>query len=161
MDFESLIAKHRDAVERFVYYRMPSKADGDDVLGEVYLAAYKNFGLLRDYDAFKSWILSIARNKCNDYFRLKAKCREIPMDDVTEQHFGAYRHDCNSSPVVDTLKSMRDDQRTVLWRRFNRDDWAVSRYGKIWSEQLPDNARLNVNGEVYVHWYDCITDYIV
>ncbi len=51
--------------------------------------------------------------------------------------------------------------RTILWRRFNRDDWAMERYGKRWSEQLPGNARLTVNGEVYVHWYDCVTDYVL
>lgn len=50
--------------------------------------------------------------------------------------------------------------RTVLWRRFNRDDWAMDRYHKRWSEQFPDNERLSINGEVYVHWYDCVTDYI-
>lgn len=49
--------------------------------------------------------------------------------------------------------------RTVLWRRFNRDDWAFGRYGKKWTESLPENERMIVNGEVYVHWYDCITDY--
>ena len=50
--------------------------------------------------------------------------------------------------------------RTVLWRRFNRDDWAIKRYGKKWTEMYPENERLTVNGEVYVHWYDCITDYL-
>ncbi|MBP3648107.1 MAG: RNA polymerase sigma factor [Clostridia bacterium] len=51
--------------------------------------------------------------------------------------------------------------KTILWRRFNRDDWAIERYQKKWSEQLPDNDRLIVNGQVYVHWYDCITEYIL
>ena len=51
--------------------------------------------------------------------------------------------------------------RTVLWRRWNRDDWALERYQKTWSEQLPDNERLTVNGKTYVHWYDCISDYIL
>lgn len=51
--------------------------------------------------------------------------------------------------------------RTILWRRFNRDDWAIERYNKRWSEQLPDNDQLTVNGSTYVHWYDCITDYII
>ena len=51
--------------------------------------------------------------------------------------------------------------RTVLWRRFNRNDWAYSRYGKLWTEMLPENETLTVNGETYVHWYDCITDYIL
>lgn len=50
--------------------------------------------------------------------------------------------------------------RTVLWRRFNKNDWANKRYGKLWTEMLPDNERLTVNGETYVHWYDCVTDYI-
>jgi len=52
--------------------------------------------------------------------------------------------------------------RTVLWRRFNRDDWAMDWFGGIpWSEKLPDNERLKVNGQTYVHWYDCISDYIL
>lgn len=51
--------------------------------------------------------------------------------------------------------------RTVLLRRFNRNDWAYSRYGKLWTEMLPENETLTVNGETYVHWYDCITDYIL
>ena len=51
--------------------------------------------------------------------------------------------------------------RTVLWRRFNHDEWNFPRYGKRWSEMLPDNERITVNGETYVHWYDCITDRIL
>ncbi len=51
--------------------------------------------------------------------------------------------------------------RTVLWRRFNRDDWARERYGRPWHELLPENERITVNGETYVHWYDCITDHIL
>ena len=51
---------------------------------------------------------------------------------------------------------------TVLWRRFNKDDWAIDRFGgKRWSEKLPDNERITINGETYVHWYDCISDYIL
>jgi len=51
------------------------------------------------------------------------------------------------------------DGRTVLWRRYNHDDWYKERYGGTpWSERLPDNERLTVNGKLYVHWYDCLTD---
>ncbi|MBR5343287.1 MAG: RNA polymerase sigma factor [Oscillospiraceae bacterium] len=51
--------------------------------------------------------------------------------------------------------------RTVLWRRFNSDAWQFERYGKRWTELLPDNERITVNGETCVHWYDCITEYIM
>ncbi len=50
--------------------------------------------------------------------------------------------------------------RTVLWRRFNRDDWAFHHFQQRWTEKLPDNERLTINGQTYVHWYDIITDYI-
>ena len=51
--------------------------------------------------------------------------------------------------------------KTILWRRFNRNDWAINRCKKTWSELLPENERITVNGVTYVHWYDCITDYIL
>lgn len=51
--------------------------------------------------------------------------------------------------------------RTVLWRRFNRDDWAVHRFGELWTDKLPNNERVTINGRTYVHWYDCITDYVL
>ncbi len=51
--------------------------------------------------------------------------------------------------------------RTVLWRRFNRDDWANANFGGgLWSQRLPENERITVNGETYVHWYDCVSDYV-
>ncbi|MBQ1948200.1 MAG: hypothetical protein II359_06280, partial [Clostridia bacterium] len=31
---------------------------------------------------------------------------------------------------------------------------------KKWSELLPQNDCLFIHGSTYVHWYDCITDYI-
>ena len=53
------------------------------------------------------------------------------------------------------------DGRTILWRRFNRDDWAFDHFKKHWTEILPDNERVTINAMTYVHWYDCITDYIL
>jgi len=51
--------------------------------------------------------------------------------------------------------------RTVLWRRFNPDDWQPERYGRRWTEMLPDSERIVINGRTFVHWYDCITSYIL
>lgn len=51
--------------------------------------------------------------------------------------------------------------RTILWRRFNPDNWQYERYGRSWSEMLPSSERLTINGRTFVHWYDCITSYIL
>lgn len=51
--------------------------------------------------------------------------------------------------------------RTVLWRRFNADDWRLAHYGRTWREMFPENEILTLDGKTYVHWYDCITSYIL
>ena len=57
---------------------------------------------------------------------------------------------------VASLQFLNREGRTLLWQRYNRDDWELDRYGRRWSELLKDNDRLTVNGETYVHWYDCL-----
>ena len=66
-----------------------------------------------------------------------------------------YNKGCCSEQFID------QNGRTVLWRRFNPDNWRIERYGMPWTERLPENERLTINGETYVHWYDCITEYVI
>ena len=68
---------------------------------------------------------------------------------------------CTYMEEVVTEQYIDSTGRTVLWRRFNPDDWQLSKYGSHWSELLPESERLTVNGKTYVHWYDCITDHIL
>ena len=62
---------------------------------------------------------------------------------------------------VCTEQFIDQNGRTVLWRRFNPNNWRHKRYGMLWTERLPHNERLIINGETYVHWYDCITEYVI
>lgn len=78
--FESLLQECKSAVERTVFFRISSRADAEDVLQEIYITAYRKFDTLIDPMAFKAWLISIARNKCIDYYRWKAARTEFPMD---------------------------------------------------------------------------------
>ena len=71
-------------------------------------------------------------------------------DTVCLMDLGMYQEGVVSEQYLDR------SGRTVLWRRFNRDDWALDRYGKRWSELLSENERIAVNGQTFVHWYDCL-----
>ena len=62
-EFERLLEAERVSVERFVRFRMSSKADADDVLQEIFLTAYQKIPQLKNMDSFKEWIISIAINK--------------------------------------------------------------------------------------------------
>ncbi|MBQ2916418.1 MAG: RNA polymerase sigma factor [Clostridia bacterium] len=81
-EYEALLAKHRVVVERYINYRMPSTHDADDVIQETYLAAYLHFGDLKNRDFFKQWLLSIARNQCNLWYRRRKE--SVPIESVAE-----------------------------------------------------------------------------
>jgi len=58
--FEQLLEEYGVFAERFVKFKIPLKADAEDVLQEVYALAYQNFAQLKNVDSFKFWLLSIA-----------------------------------------------------------------------------------------------------
>ena len=118
-EFEKLLAAVRNGVERFVRYRLPSQTDADDVLQEVYLAAYHKFSKLKNTDAFQAWIISIARNKCNDYFRAKASQMEISMEELSEQELPAGRFGIPMVHTVrETLDCLGDNDKQILYLYF-------------------------------------------
>jgi predicted DNA-binding protein (UPF0251 family) len=86
--------------------------------------------------------------------RAKVTIGGIEFDTICLMDVMAYEGHVVSEQFIDR------NGRTVLRRRFNRNDWKAAYYGGKWSEMLPENDRLVVNGEIFVHWYDCITDYI-
>lgn len=114
-EFEKLLETERVAVERFVRFRLNSTTDADDVLQEVYLAAYQKFPQLRNKDAFRAWIISIARNKCNDYYRRQAVRQEIPLDELNEKEFAVGRYGITTaSPVTETLELLGHKDKQIL-----------------------------------------------
>ena len=118
-EFEKLLDAARVSVERLVRYRLNSRADADDVLQDVYLAAYQKFPQLKNRDSFKAWIISIAGNKCNDYFRKKAAWLELPMDELKEKHLWLGRHGVSEVySVRETLELLGDTDKQILYLYF-------------------------------------------
>lgn len=118
-EFEEMLEAERLYVERFVKFRLSSKADADDVLQEVFLAACQKFPQLKNRDSFKAWIISIARNKCNDYFRKKATQHEIPIDEITEIELSDSRYGFSIVATVrETLNLLGDKDKQILYLYF-------------------------------------------
>ncbi len=118
-EFEKLLAEVSSGMERFVRYRLPSQTDADDVLQEVYLSAYRKFPQLKNKDAFKTWIISIARNKCNDYFRAKATQMEISIEELSQQELSAGRLGISVVHTVrETLDRLGDKDKQILYLYF-------------------------------------------
>lgn len=117
--FEVLLEAEKISVERFVRFKINSKTDADDILQEVYMTAYQKFSQLKNRDSFKAWIISIARNKCNDYFRRIATQFEIPLEELTELQQSDSRHGtAEISMVRDTIELLGDKDKQILYLFF-------------------------------------------
>ncbi|MBO5036272.1 MAG: RNA polymerase sigma factor [Clostridia bacterium] len=118
-EFERLLEKERISVERFVRYHINSKPDAEDVLQEVFFTAYKKFSQLKNKESFKAWLISIARNKCNDYFRKKAEQYEIPIGFLADKAVSDGRYGIS---VVDTVREtfslLGDKDKQILYLYF-------------------------------------------
>ena len=118
-EFEKLLADVSNGIDRFVRYRLSSQTDADDVLQEVYLSAYRSFSGLKNKDAFKPWILSIARNKCNDYFRSKAAQMEISIEELSQKELSTGRLGLSVVySVRETLDRLGDKDKQILYLYF-------------------------------------------
>ena len=118
-EFQKLLEKEKVNVERFVRFKVHLKADADDILQEVFITAYKKFNQLKNKDSFKAWIISIARNKCSDYFREKANRLEIPIELLSEKGITASRYGASVIETVrETLGLLGDKDKQILYLYF-------------------------------------------
>ena len=117
--FEQMLEEYRVVAERFVKFRIPLRADAEDVLQEVYALAYQNFTQLKNKDSFKFWLLSIARNKCNDYFRKQAGNLEISIEALEEKQLADSRFGvAEVSMVQETLERLGEKDKQILYLYF-------------------------------------------
>ncbi len=120
--FESLYAENKNAIERYVHFKVSNKFDADDILQEIHIAAYRSFPSLKNNDAFKGWLVSIARNKLNDYLREKARRMDIPVENITDLSVGASLSGRTVMPAVsDTLEKLGEKDKQILYLYFWKD----------------------------------------
>jgi RNA polymerase sigma-70 factor (ECF subfamily) len=76
-----LLSSHADRVYAYVRHRLIPRADlVDDVVQEVFLAAWENLRRYQGNAPLRHWLMGIARHKVEDYYRARLREPE-PMDD--------------------------------------------------------------------------------
>lgn len=124
-EFVVLLARHDQAIRRFVRSLLPSREGVDDVLQETALECWKKFA---DFtasnpeeasDEFIRWACVIARYKALSWQRDKARDRLVFRESVVEQLARAAaesldQHDLERRAVESCLGKMEHDQRRLV-----------------------------------------------
>ena len=77
--FDELYQMFAPLVHGIVLARVP-RVEVDDVVQEVFLAAYKNLRTLRDRNAVGAWLVMIARNCATEFYRKTKQTEELSED---------------------------------------------------------------------------------
>ncbi|MBI4910249.1 MAG: RNA polymerase sigma factor [Acidobacteria bacterium] len=79
-----LVELHADAVQRYIWRRLAPRTDPvDDLVQEVFVAAWKALRTYSGDASLQTWLLGIARNKVEDHYRrtLAAPLESIESED--------------------------------------------------------------------------------
>jgi RNA polymerase sigma-70 factor, ECF subfamily len=109
--FARLYERHARMVHGVLLARV-APADADDLVQDVFLLALRNLASLREPAAFPGWLLTIARNRANDFHR-----RPSAFDEVTEdaaQSSARAGEDCEAHAALDAIRSLPEAYRETL-----------------------------------------------
>jgi RNA polymerase sigma-70 factor (ECF subfamily) len=109
--FARLYAAYVRLVHAVLLARVPRR-DVDDLVQDVFIAAYVGIAELRDPTAFGGWIATIARNRATDYLRRAREQAELP-DELP----GGDPIEAETLAVLDTIRKLPEAYRETLLMR--------------------------------------------
>lgn len=86
MDWERELNRHKDSVYRQLLRTCHRREDAEDALIETLLTAYEKSGTLRDPEAMRRWLGSIARRVCYHLQRREQLAPLVALDEIQEPH---------------------------------------------------------------------------
>jgi RNA polymerase sigma-70 factor (ECF subfamily) len=133
-----LMQENGDAIAQFCRSWL-SEGLAEEVTQEVFVAAWENLPKYRPQASLRTWLFGIARNKCQQMYRNRARRQEIGRTFLDEIHARAHadrpvspdalmEHASQEALLADCLSRLRDEERIVLtlryWKEMPMDDIA-------------------------------------
>jgi RNA polymerase sigma-70 factor (ECF subfamily) len=119
----SLYRLYLNDVYGFIYARVGSQADAEDLAAQVFLKMLENLESYRQEGPFVGWLLGIARHTVLDFWRQRYRAQELPLEQFLERFAAeppaATSSDAEKRPWVEhLLEALPDRYRQVLELRF-------------------------------------------
>ncbi len=121
--FAQLYDRLVEKIFKYIYYKVGSRSDAEDLTAQVFLKAWEAIGRYRLTERpFSAWLYRIAHNLVVDYFRMRREVvpldlvtrideNEGNLDDVTQRHLTA-------ETLRRAIQRLTSDQQQVIILRF-------------------------------------------
>lgn len=121
--FSYFYNKYYEVVFRFIYQRMDKKDITTDITQQTFIKALNKINQFEFKGfAFSSWLIRIAINEVNQYYRNSSKNRVININDQIEnslfENLESEDFQLNKEKLYRTLKKLNKDEFQIIEMRF-------------------------------------------
>lgn len=123
MSFADIVRMYQQPLYWYIRRVTIVHEDAEDILQETFMKAYKHIWQLRDPGALKSWLMRIATNEMNRYFRSNPAVTSL--DELPEQAWAAFQESPGtevskvaSGVISEAMLKMSPLQRQVFSLRY-------------------------------------------
>lgn len=135
--FGKLYDLYAPKIYRFIYFKVSSVADAEDLTAEVFLKTWEHINSGKDVKKFAGLLYRVARNKVIDFYRHRAVAGEAPLDDLllkklSDEGKMVRKMEAKNEmeELVKSLRVLKDEYREVLTLRFI-DELSVGEIAEI------------------------------
>ena len=126
--FDTLYKHYLSPIYRFVYFRVKSEGDAEDLTQHIFIKAWN---ALQNFEErgkpFSAWLYAIARNAVIDHWKKKKELRLEEseeanlkiMDDPDPQEIAAHKED--GARLRDAIRILTEDQQEIIVLKFIED----------------------------------------
>lgn len=118
MVFENEIVKYYDEIYRFCYHHVGSRQIAEDLCQDTFISFIENTSSRGFLQNTKSYLYTIAKNKCIDFYRKK---KPVYMEELEEKLDEQSDADFTQIEVHELLSHLDEELREVLILRFFQD----------------------------------------
>ena len=137
--YAKLYDAYVEQIFRFVYFKVSSKEEAEDITSEVFLKAWHFVQEKKEIKNFKALLYKIARNSVIDLYRKKSVRPESYLEEQLERGFepsdaGEWLRkevdQMDSKAIIEALKKLKQEYREVITLRYV-DELDVSEIAEI------------------------------
>ncbi|MHB1134285.1 MAG: RNA polymerase sigma factor [Chloroflexota bacterium] len=121
--FGQLYERYLDNIYRYVYYRVGSSAEAEDLTQRIFFKTWEAMGRFHPNGTpFVAWLMRIAHNALVDHWRTRKETHRlddgVPCQSVWSDPVAALNLSCTHGQLRQAILALKPDQQRVILLRF-------------------------------------------
>lgn len=135
--FELLLKKYQLEISKYVYSNIRDNETTKDIVQDIFISVYNKLYTFDQKYKFKTWLYTIARNKCIDYIR---KNKQALIDSDSSVDLVESKEACPStiaefnetkSSISAFIKTLDEKNKQLLYLKYYHSDMNFNDIGRI------------------------------